>query len=79
MKNTLPESAAITTNQLVGFIVYIIIFTPLMLIHPSKLHRFLWIAFGAVLATIWGLFIWAVASNGGASLAALPKVEISSA
>jgi NCS1 family nucleobase:cation symporter-1 len=66
MANTLPVSAAITTNQLVGFIVYILIFTPLMLIHPSKLQKFLWVAFGAVLATIVGLFIWAVASNGGA-------------
>jgi len=30
------------------------------------LHRFLLVAFGAVLMTIVGLFIWAVASNGGA-------------
>jgi NCS1 family nucleobase:cation symporter-1 len=66
MANTLPVSAAITTNQLVGFIVYILIFTPMMLIHPSKLQKFLWVAFAAVLATIVGLFIWAVASNGGA-------------
>jgi NCS1 family nucleobase:cation symporter-1 len=79
MKNTLPLSAAITTNQLVGFIIYIIIFTPLMLIHPSKLHKFMWLAFWAILATIWGLFIWAMASNGGASLQSLPAVKISSA
>jgi NCS1 family nucleobase:cation symporter-1 len=79
MKNTLPLSASITTNQLVGFIIYIIIFTPMMLIHPSKLHKYLWVAFAAVLATIVGLFIWALAANGGASLGSLPKVEISSA
>jgi NCS1 family nucleobase:cation symporter-1 len=78
MKNTLPESAAITTNQLVGFIIYIIVFTPMMLIHPSKLNKYLWVAFGAVLATIVGLFIWAVASNHGASVAP-PELKISSA
>jgi NCS1 family nucleobase:cation symporter-1 len=71
MTNTIPLSAAITTSQLVGFIIYIIVFTPMMLIHPSKIHRFLWVAFAAVLATIVGLFIWAVASNGGAP--ALPS------
>ncbi|KAF2400573.1 hypothetical protein EJ06DRAFT_397208 [Trichodelitschia bisporula] len=67
MKNTLPEGADITTNQLIGFIIYILIFTPLMLVHPRKLHKYLWGAFGAVLATMVGLFIWAVASNHGAA------------
>jgi len=42
MANTLPESAAITTNELVGFIIYIIFFTPLMLVHPTKYHKYLW-------------------------------------
>ncbi|KAE9967371.1 hypothetical protein EG328_008264 [Venturia inaequalis] len=79
MANTLPQSAAITTNQLIGFIIYIIVFTPMMLIHPSKLHKFLWVAFGCVLCTILGLFIWAVASNGGASLNTIQKVKISKA
>ena len=66
MKNTLPESAAITTQQLIGFICYIIVFTPLMFVHPSKLQPILYGSFYIVVATIGGLFIWAVASNGGA-------------
>jgi NCS1 family nucleobase:cation symporter-1 len=77
MANTLPTSAAITTNELVGFIIYIIIFTPLMLVHPRKYHKFLWWAFGASVATMAGLFIWAVAANGGASVLG-PKKSISS-
>jgi NCS1 family nucleobase:cation symporter-1 len=78
MANTLPESAAITTNELVGFIIYIIFFTPLMLVHPTKYHKYLWWAFGASIATMGGLFIWAVAANGGASVLG-PKKEISGA
>lgn len=78
MANTLPESAAITTNELVGFVVYIIIFTPLMLVHPTKYHKLLYWAFGASIATMGGLFIWAVAANGGASVLG-PAKSISSA
>lgn len=77
MRNTLPESAEITTNQLIGLIVYIIIFTPLMLWHPSKLHRFYMVCFWGVLLAIWGLFIWAVAANHGAPQLA-PTIQISS-
>jgi NCS1 family nucleobase:cation symporter-1 len=38
MANTLPESAQITTQQLIGFIIYICIFTPIMFVHPSRLQ-----------------------------------------
>ncbi|KAE9364699.1 hypothetical protein N431DRAFT_550142 [Stipitochalara longipes BDJ] len=57
MANTLPASAAITTNKLIGF--------------------YLWYAFGASVATMGGLFIWAVAANGGASVFG-PSIAISS-
>lgn len=77
MANTLPESASIETNQLIGFIIYILIFTPLMLVHPSKYHKYLWWAFAASLATMGGLFVWAVGANGGASVLG-PAIGISS-
>jgi NCS1 family nucleobase:cation symporter-1 len=67
MENTLPESALITTTQLIGFICYIIVFTPLMFIHPSRMQPVLYAAFYAVTAAMCGLFIWAIAANGGAS------------
>jgi cytosine/uracil/thiamine/allantoin permease len=38
MANTLPESAQITTQQLIGFIIYICIFTPIVFVHPSRLQ-----------------------------------------
>lgn len=65
MKNTLPESAAITTAQLIGFIIYIIIFTPLMFVHPSRLQPVLAISLITTTCTVSGLFIWALSNNGG--------------
>ena len=38
MANTLPDSAQITTQALIGFIIYICIFTPIMFVHPSRLQ-----------------------------------------
>ena len=38
MTNTLPESAQITTQQLIGFVIYIFVFTPIMFVHPSRLQ-----------------------------------------
>ena len=74
MANTIPESAAIKTNELIGFIIYIIFFTPLMLVHPRRYHKYLWYAFGASVATMGGLFVWAIAANGGASVQGPSKV-----
>lgn len=77
MRNTLPESADITTNELIGFVIYIIVFIPLLFIHPSKLQPFLTFSFAAVAATIVGMFVWAVGSNGGAGELISPNKSIS--
>ena len=66
MANTLPESASITTNELIGFIIYVAVFVPLLFIHPSKLQPYLIYSFVVVTPTIIGLFAWAVGSNHGA-------------
>ena len=58
MTNTLPESAAITTQQLIGFIIYICIFTPIMFVHPSKLQPVLAVSLISTTATVSGVFIW---------------------
>lgn len=66
MANTLPASASITTNELIGFIIYVAVFIPLLFVHPSKLQKYLVFAFVCTAATIVGLFAWAVGTNGGA-------------
>ncbi|KAI1340159.1 hypothetical protein F5Y15DRAFT_50141 [Xylariaceae sp. FL0016] len=68
MPNTLPEDAGIATKQLVGFIIYIVVFTLLMFIHPSKLQPLIYLSQYGINLTILGVFIWALAANGGASL-----------
>ncbi|KFA46180.1 hypothetical protein S40293_03751 [Stachybotrys chartarum IBT 40293] len=77
LRNTLPESAAITTKQLIGFVCYILVFTPMMFIHPSKLQPFLYCSQILVNITMASLFIWAMASNGGATFLP-PAVDIDS-
>ncbi|KAJ9142937.1 Uracil permease [Pleurostoma richardsiae] len=77
MENTLPESAGITTQQLVGFVIYIVVFTSMMFIHPSKLQPVLFFSQIAIAATIVGLFIWAMSTNHGATILP-PSKSISS-
>lgn len=77
MANTLPESAGIDTQQLIGFVIFIIVFTSLMFIHPTKLQPLLFFSQIMIGLTILGLFIWAMAKNGGASILP-PAKEISS-
>ena len=66
MKNTLPLSAAITTQELIGFVIYIVVFTSLMLIHPSRLQPLVYVSQIAVNVTMVSLFIWAMSVNHGA-------------
>ena len=66
MANMLPESAAIATNELIGFIIYVVVFIPLLFVHPSKLLAYIIYRFAAVVATIVGLFAWAEGNNHGA-------------
>ncbi|KAK9421706.1 hypothetical protein SUNI508_05636 [Seiridium unicorne] len=78
LANTIPESSAITTKQLIGFIIYIIIFTSMMFIHPSKLSKYVWISQAWVTITMVSLFIWAMSQNHGASFLGPSKTITSS-
>lgn len=77
MPNTLDASAGITTKQLIGFIIYIVIFTSLMFVHPSKLQPMIYLSQYGINATILGLFIWALSANGGVTML-VPTKAISS-
>ncbi|KAH8883611.1 hypothetical protein GQ53DRAFT_846802 [Thozetella sp. PMI_491] len=76
MANTLPASAGITTQQLIGFICYIIVFTSMMFIHPHRLQPFIYITQAMAMVTMVGLFIWALSSNHGVTFLP-PSKEIS--
>ncbi|KII84969.1 hypothetical protein PLICRDRAFT_45826 [Plicaturopsis crispa FD-325 SS-3] len=65
MKNTIPLSSNITTNDLIGTLIWYIAYIPLVLVPPEKMQRpFLvtGIMFGM---TLVGLLIWAVKNAGG--------------
>ncbi len=76
MPNTLPESAGITTQQLIGFVIYIVIFTAMMFVHPSKLQPFIYVSQVMVNIAMFGLFIWAMSVNHGAHFLP-PAVNVS--
>ncbi|KIY01451.1 uncharacterized protein Z520_03003 [Fonsecaea multimorphosa CBS 102226] len=65
-KNTLPESAGGVTSQgLIGFVIYFVVFFLLLLIHPSKLRNLVWPAAITIAVVFLGLLGWAISANGG--------------
>ncbi|KAI9807843.1 MAG: hypothetical protein M1825_005148 [Sarcosagium campestre] len=66
MKNTLPESANVTTQNLVGFFIFLFIFAPTLLVRPEHLQMPFRVAFVMIVSTIFGLLIWALCDAHGA-------------
>lgn len=66
MKNTLPASAAITTQDLIGFILYTVLFMPIVyFIKPRVLRFALYPSFFITMAVFLGVLIWGIHINGG--------------
>ncbi|KAK3314112.1 permease for cytosine/purines, uracil, thiamine, allantoin-domain-containing protein [Apodospora peruviana] len=79
MRNTLPESANITTKDFIGTIIYFVFFVALLFVKPYKLQSFFLVSFVGVTLTMLGMFIWALAANKGAGNLVAPPVAISAA
>ncbi|KAJ5804915.1 hypothetical protein N7474_010802 [Penicillium riverlandense] len=65
--NTLPEHEGITTQGMVGFLIFWLLQIPFLLIHPNKL-RWLFLVKSIIVPTAWvAMLIWAFVStsNGG--------------
>ncbi|KUJ16042.1 uncharacterized protein LY89DRAFT_648168 [Mollisia scopiformis] len=66
MKNTLPESAGITTPGLIGFVLFIILYFPIIYFIPAyKIQKLLEVQVVIATATLLGIMAWAVHENGG--------------
>ncbi|KAE9963979.1 hypothetical protein BLS_008768 [Venturia inaequalis] len=66
MKNTLPESAGITTPGLIGFVLFIILYFPIIYWIPAhKIQKLLEVQIVIATATLLGIMGWAVHMNGG--------------
>ena len=62
-----------------GTVVYMIIFYAFLFIPPYQLHKFFRASFYMVLATIIGMFIWAMVSNKGPGNLLSPAKSLSAA
>ncbi|KAF7190566.1 putative permease C29B12.14c [Pseudocercospora fuligena] len=65
LKNTLPESSLITTQALLGFLLYFVFFTPIIFVRPHKLQKYLYCSVILITLTCFGVLAWAVHTNNG--------------
>ncbi|KUJ15047.1 uncharacterized protein LY89DRAFT_566485, partial [Mollisia scopiformis] len=66
MKNTLPANAAITTQNLIGFICFIAVYIPILWFVPlHQIRKGLYPSFIMICACFIGLLAWALHANGG--------------
>ncbi|KAI0482558.1 permease for cytosine/purines, uracil, thiamine, allantoin-domain-containing protein [Xylariaceae sp. FL0804] len=66
LANTLPAGAGITTPQLIGFVLFILLYLPVVyLVPPHAIQRYLVANLAVSSATLLGIMAWAVHANGG--------------
>ena len=74
----LSPSAGITTQVLIGFLLYCAVFFALLPIHQSKFRRLVWPAACGIAIVFFGIFGWAIHTNDGSPGNLLtPKVKLS--
>lgn len=65
LKNTIPQSVQMSTQQLIGLVCYHVIGYPLLLIRPERLKHGMIICVFLNFFVFLGITIWAVHINGG--------------
>jgi cytosine/uracil/thiamine/allantoin permease len=71
-------SAGITSQALIGYIIYNVIFFALLPLHSAKFRRLVWPAALCIAVVFFGLFGWAINFNNGKTGDLLtPKVHLS--
>jgi NCS1 family nucleobase:cation symporter-1 len=63
--NTLPASAGITSKNLLAFFIFWIVQFPVMFVHPTVMRHLFVVKAVATTAGLFGVFGWAVHTNGG--------------
>lgn len=64
-RSEMTDSADITSQALIGFMVYVVVFFMLLMVHPSKFKRLVTPGAIMIAAVFFGLLGWAISSNGG--------------
>ncbi|KAI1633043.1 permease for cytosine/purines, uracil, thiamine, allantoin-domain-containing protein [Biscogniauxia mediterranea] len=76
LRNTLPDNAGITTPQIIGFVLFIILYFPIIyFIPPHVVQRYLIANLVISSATLLGIMGWAVHANGGAGDLVAPAIK----
>ncbi|KAH8892607.1 hypothetical protein GQ53DRAFT_840931 [Thozetella sp. PMI_491] len=65
LTNTLPESAGITTQALIGFMLYLLLYIPILFVPVWHIDRFLYPTFIMVCFAFAGIIGYFVHENGG--------------
>ncbi|KAM0746960.1 hypothetical protein T439DRAFT_329233 [Meredithblackwellia eburnea MCA 4105] len=65
MKNTIPLSSHITTNDLIGCLIWWLLYIPLVMVPPEHLQKPFIVSSMCFMATLVGLIIWSVTNAGG--------------
>lgn len=71
-------SSGITTQALLGFLLYFVFYVPLVFVPPHKIYRWLYPNFVVICVTFAGILGWAIHSNGGPGDLVAPAFELSS-
>jgi NCS1 family nucleobase:cation symporter-1 len=66
LKNTMPESANMTTTQFIGWVVYNLVTIPMLYMPPDKTKRLFIIMNAISLVTLVSIMIWALSKAHGA-------------
>ncbi|KAI0641777.1 NCS1 nucleoside transporter family [Trametes meyenii] len=74
LHNTLPESAGIELNDLIGILVFAAISMPLILVPPEHYRKPFFYGSVIITATMFAMFVWALAKqHGGGPLLSHPN------
>lgn len=77
LKNTLPESAGVTSQALIGFMLYFIFYIPVLFIPVHKIHNWLYPNFLIICVTFAGILGYFIHTNGGPGDLIKPTITIS--
>lgn len=65
LRNTIPESAGITTQQMIAYFVLWVVQFPILLIPPHKMRWLFFVKVVMSMGTVVGMTIWTCTKSGG--------------
>jgi NCS1 family nucleobase:cation symporter-1 len=75
MRNTIPASSHLTTAQLVGWLVFLLICLPLIYVRPERAPKLMVVMNSLTLVTLLSITIWSLsAAHGGGPLLSQPAI-----